>query len=474
MADPYSFTGGDDGGLVSPAYDANGGSTYTWGPADPATPDAIDDSQPPPGQLSFDPTATLAAAQDLASEPEPFNPEREPRSEQGPIGVMDGVAPGGFGIPGASFGEGETQDGATEDGGFYSPDAGTWTADGGDLTGGFWTTDPSGSGGPSTAGPDGGAYSDGYGSANGDGGGLAGTADYTSPPVYSFDDGSTITYGDVPVSTDATGDASSVPDPADQVIRDMSPEPPDRSQPPEIDTAGVIPYAMSEADAARQQLDLTINYRDGASPHEVFQGSGPGGPGLQAIGNCTTVAGTNAILADPNGPAYIASLMTTNPDGSVTFALPGGNQTVWPGHDQFAWSPLGPNDPAVLFTTAMAYQLGQVPTHVDSNPAVLEDALDGRTGAEFMEAAGLVNITSADGRGAPGPIQIVDGPIPGVPGSSHSYYPVNGFDLNPFGTGHGLVTVEHSYGGELPPVGPTGGGSADFGALNEEVPPDLP
>ncbi len=183
--------GNDDGDFLSPVYDANGGSTYTWGPEDPATTGPVDDNEPPPGQLSFDPAATLAAAQDLANEPEPFNPEREPRSEANGSDVMEGVAPGGFGIPGANFGEGEPQQDASTEGGWYdSPDLGA------DLTGGFWTADPGGAGNP-IAGPDVGPAPEG-----------GGQPDFGTPaaPVYDVDNGGG-TYAE-PVTSEPAGGAS--------------------------------------------------------------------------------------------------------------------------------------------------------------------------------------------------------------------------------------------------------------------------
>lgn len=295
-----------------------------------------------------------------------------------------------------------------------------------------------------------------------------------SESSFTFDDGSTVTYGWDVTSTAAPDDPAPSQDPVDDLIRDMSPEPNDwnADQDP-IDTTVVVAHEMSEADAAAQQRDLTLNFRDGASPPEVFQGSGPvGSPGYQAIGNCSTVSVTNEILAQPGGPEYIQSLMTTNADGSVTFALPGGNQTVWPGQDNFAWSPNGTNDPAVLFTTAMAYQQGQVPTLVDRDPAVIADSLAGRWPDNVMTAAGLVDVVRADGAGAMGEVRVVDGLIGGYPELGPHAFTGNGG--NPWGFANGVDDVRLSYAGNLPSGGPTGGGGADFGALNNDPPPDLP
>lgn len=278
---------------------------------------------------------------------------------------------------------------------------------------------------------------------------------------YSFDDGSTVTYGETVTSTEAV-EPGPTADPADAMIDAMSPETPDWDQPqPDIDTTGVVPYEMSEADAAAQQHDLNLNYRDTASPPEIFQGSSIN-PADPAIGNCTTIAVVNGMLAQ-GGMEYIQSIMSTNPDGSVTFALPGGNQTVYPGYDNYAWSPNGPSDPAVLYATALAYQLDQVPTLVDSNAAVVEHSLEGRYANEVMEVAGFTNITSADGPGAPGAVQVADGPIPGMPDSAHSYQVIGNDYANPWGYQHGLTDVQHSFGGDPPQVQP-----------QDPVPADLP
>ena len=159
--------GNDDGDFLSPAYDANGGSTYTWGPEDPATTGPVDDNQPPPGQLSFDPAATLAAAQDLSSNPPGTTPWNSndptastglPSNEGRAIGVMEGVASSGGESP-SGFGSGDDGDLSGADL-FESPEGGNWGFDGGNFTGGFWTSDPSGLSGPNTAGQDGGALPD--------------------------------------------------------------------------------------------------------------------------------------------------------------------------------------------------------------------------------------------------------------------------------------------------------------------------
>ena len=286
--------------------------------------------------------------------------------------------------------------------------------------------------------------------------------------VTRYDDGSTSSSDGS--STPSPIDTAVIEDPANEAIRAMVPENvyggDQHGAPIDVDTTGVVTAQMSEDEAAAQDRDLRLNYRDSASPNEIYQGSGPtGGADTVSIGNCATVSVTNSILAQPGGADYIASLMTSNEDGSYTFRLVGAdgqpqNVTVWAGHDSFAWSPNGPADPAVLFTTAIAYQQGQVPSIVESNPATVEEALAGRWPDAIMTAAGLVGVNRADGNAATGAVRVLDGAIPSAPTlGPHAYSaldpsssPANA--VNPWGYQHGLSDapggVRLSFGGELP------------------------